>query len=121
MPGARAESLKNLARVVARGEIDLGPGADAAATIERLVALPGIGPWTAEYIALRALGWPDAFPAGDLGLRRATGLRKATGLASARELADAAKRWRPWRGYAAMHLWESLGEVGSERRRSGKK
>jgi AraC family transcriptional regulator of adaptative response / DNA-3-methyladenine glycosylase II len=121
VPGARAESLKNLARVVARGEIDLGPGADAAATIERLVALPGIGPWTAEYIALRALGWPDAFPAGDLGLRKAAGLQKAKGLASARALAEAAERWRPWRGYAAMHLWESLGGGGSKRRRSGKK
>jgi AraC family transcriptional regulator of adaptative response / DNA-3-methyladenine glycosylase II len=115
MPGARAESLKNLARVVARGEIDLGPGADPTATIERLVELPGIGPWTAEYIALRALGWPDAFPAGDLGLRKATGIK------SSRELAETAERWRPWRGYAAMHLWESLGEVGSKRRRSGKK
>jgi len=102
LPSARAESLRNLARAVARGEIDLEPGFDPTAVVARLVELPGIGPWTAEYIAMRALRWPDAFPAGDLGLVKASRLK------SARALEKAAERWRPWRAYAAMHLWESL-------------
>lgn len=102
LPGARAESIRNLARVVARGEIDLEPGVDPAATVARLMELPGIGPWTAEYIAMRALRWPDAFPAGDLGLVKASRLK------SAKALEEAAEEWRPWRSYAAMYLWESL-------------
>lgn len=102
VPRARAESLRNLARAVARGEIDLEPGVDPTAVVAQLVELPGIGPWTAEYIAMRGLHWPDAFPAGDLGLVKASGLK------SVRALAKAAERWRPWRAYAAMHLWESL-------------
>jgi AraC family transcriptional regulator of adaptative response / DNA-3-methyladenine glycosylase II len=102
LPSARAESLRNLARVVARREIDLESGVDPTAIVARLVELPGIGPWTAEYIAMRALRWPDAFPAGDLGLVKASRLK------SAKALETAAERWRPWRAYAAMHLWESL-------------
>jgi AraC family transcriptional regulator of adaptative response / DNA-3-methyladenine glycosylase II len=102
LPNARAESLRNLARVVARREIDLEPGVDPTAVVAKLVELPGIGPWTAEYIAMRALRWPDAFPAGDLGLVKASRLK------SAKALEKAAERWRPWRAYAAMHLWESL-------------
>jgi AraC family transcriptional regulator of adaptative response / DNA-3-methyladenine glycosylase II len=102
LPSARAESLRNLARAVARCEIDLEPGVDPTAIVARLVELPGIGPWTAEYIAMRALRWPDAFPAGDLGLAKASRLK------SAKALKRAAERWRPWRAYAAMHLWESL-------------
>ncbi len=102
LPSTRAESLRNLARVVARREIDLEPGVDPIAIVARLVELPGIGPWTAEYIAMRALRWPDAFPVGDLGLVKASRLKSTKALAAAAEL------WRPWRAYAAMHLWESL-------------
>ena len=102
LPSARAESLRNLARVVAHREIDLEPGVDPTAVVARLVELPGIGRWTAEYIAMRALRWPDAFPVGDLGLVKASRLK------SAKSLETAAERWRPWRAYAAMHLWESL-------------
>ncbi len=102
LPIARTESLRRLARVVARREIDLEPGVEPTVMIARLMELPGIGPWTAQYIAMRALHWPDAFPAGDLGLV------KASGLQSARALERAAERWRPWRAYAAMHLWERL-------------
>jgi AraC family transcriptional regulator of adaptative response / DNA-3-methyladenine glycosylase II len=102
MPNARAESLRRLARVVARGEIDQAPGADPAAVVAQLVEIPGIGPWTAQYIAMRALRWPDAFPSGDLGLKR------ALGVTSDKALQAASERWRPWRAYAAMHLWESL-------------
>ena len=106
LPTARAESLRNLARAVARREIDLEPGVDPTAVIARLVNLPGIGPWTAEYIAMRALRWPDAWPAGDLGLLKAARLK------SVRALEQAAGRWRPWRAYGAMHLWESLSASG---------
>jgi AraC family transcriptional regulator of adaptative response / DNA-3-methyladenine glycosylase II len=99
LPRARAESVRELARVVARGEIDLEPGIDPTAVVAGLVKVQGIGPWTAEYIAMRALRWPDAFPASDLGLLKASGLK------SAKALAELAERWRPWRAYAAMHLW----------------
>jgi AraC family transcriptional regulator of adaptative response / DNA-3-methyladenine glycosylase II len=102
VPKARAESLRNLARVVARREIELDAGVDPIAIVDRLQELPGIGPWTADYIAMRAFRWPDAFPTGDLGLV------KASRLGSARALGKVAERWRPWRAYAAMHLWESL-------------
>jgi DNA-3-methyladenine glycosylase II len=70
--------------------------------IGRMCELPGIGPWTANYIAMRALGDPDAFPASDLGLL------KAAHASSPRKLEELAERWRPWRSYAAMYLWESL-------------
>jgi AraC family transcriptional regulator of adaptative response / DNA-3-methyladenine glycosylase II len=102
MTRPRAESIRALARAVARHEIDLAPGPDPAEIAAALVRLPGIGDWTAEYIAMRALRWPDAFPAGDLGLLRATGLK------SARALGKLAEAWRPWRAYAAMYLWDSL-------------
>jgi len=74
--------------------------------VARLAAVPGIGAWTAHYIAMRALGEPDAFPAADLGLRRALG-NGAGPLAPAR-VAERAEAWRPWRAYAAMHLWTAL-------------
>jgi AraC family transcriptional regulator of adaptative response / DNA-3-methyladenine glycosylase II len=101
LPGARAAALKALARAVVSGAVDFR--APAPALIDALVALPGIGPWTAEYVALRALGEPDAFPAGDLVLRTVAG--GAAGPLSARALADRAEAWRPWRGYAVLHLW----------------
>jgi AraC family transcriptional regulator of adaptative response / DNA-3-methyladenine glycosylase II len=102
LPNARAASLRNLAAVVVRGEIDLEPGADVVETLSKLIDLPGIGPWTADYIAMRALHWPDAFPHGDLGLM------KAMNATSAKVLESEAENWRPWRAYAAMHLWQSL-------------
>ncbi len=104
LPGARAKCLHNFSRVIASGQIDLAAGSDPTAVVASLLELPGIGPWTAEYIAMRALRWPDAFPAGDLGLKKASGLK------SAKALTQAAERWRPWRAYAAMHLWKSLEE-----------
>lgn len=113
LPGARAESLRNLARLIARRQLDLECGVDPSAIVARLVELPGVGPWTAEYIAMRALRWPDAFPAGDLGLLRASRQK------SARALEKAADPWRPWRAYAAMHLWERLKSGGREKQASG--
>ncbi len=99
VPGARARALIAAARALELGDVELRPGADAARAIASLRALPGVGRWTAEYVALRVLGWPDGFPAGDLVLSRALGAD------SARELERRAEPWRPWRGYAAMHLW----------------
>jgi AraC family transcriptional regulator, regulatory protein of adaptative response / DNA-3-methyladenine glycosylase II len=102
LPRARQRTLHELARRLAEGGLDLGAG-DRGEVRERLLAIPGIGPWTAEYIALRALGDPDAFPAGDAGLQRGA---RALGLpADPAGLEAYAERWRPWRRYAAHHLW----------------
>ena len=76
----------------------------------RLCELPGIGNWTAQYIAMRALGDPDAFPAGDLGLLR------AASLSNERDLIRHAERWRPWRAYAALYLWQADGALEASRR-----
>jgi AraC family transcriptional regulator, regulatory protein of adaptative response / DNA-3-methyladenine glycosylase II len=103
MPQARARSIVALARAVADGLV-LAPGVDVPATVERLQALPGIGPWTAQYIAMRALAWPDAFLATDLGVRR------ALGQTSTPRIVALAERWRPWRAYAVIHLWTSMKE-----------
>jgi AraC family transcriptional regulator of adaptative response / DNA-3-methyladenine glycosylase II len=100
--GRRADTLRAVAAAIVAGELDLRPGADVEATLARLTALPGIGDWTAQYVAMRALAWPDAFPAADYGVM------KALGVARAREASARAEGWRPWRAYAVMHLWHSL-------------
>ena len=102
MPGARARTVVALARAVADGHLMLVPNADTEATLAGLRELPGIGVWTAQYIAMRALSWPDAFPHTDLGVM------KALGETSARRVLAAGEAWRPWRAYAVMHLWQSL-------------
>ncbi|MEI6224264.1 MAG: AlkA N-terminal domain-containing protein [Deltaproteobacteria bacterium] len=99
MPGARARTLLALAAAVDSGELGLERGADPDGMRDRMLALPGVGPWTASLVAMRALGAPDAFPGGDLGVLRALGVK------SAREAEARAEAWRPWRAYAAMHLW----------------
>jgi AraC family transcriptional regulator of adaptative response / DNA-3-methyladenine glycosylase II len=106
MPGARARTVLGFARAVSDGTVDLTTEAMPQDVIDRLLSLPGIGPWTANYIALRALRWPDAFPATDLGVRKALGVK--TLLAAEQRAAD----WRPWRGYAVLHLWSSLATGG---------
>ncbi|HVR28450.1 MAG TPA: DNA-3-methyladenine glycosylase [Thermoanaerobaculia bacterium] len=106
LPRARGETLRLLARAVAAGELSLEPGADPAAVRERLIAIAGIGEWTAQYVALRALGDPDAFPASDLGLLRSPA---NGGARSPRQLLARAEAWRPWRAYAAMVLWRAYG------------
>ncbi|HEU0028742.1 MAG TPA: AlkA N-terminal domain-containing protein [Ktedonobacterales bacterium] len=105
MPQARAASLRGMARAVASGELALDPTADRDETRARLLALPGVGPWTAEYIAMRALGDPDGWPGTDLGIKQAA---ERLGFASLKELSARAESWRPWRSYAAQHLWASL-------------
>jgi AraC family transcriptional regulator of adaptative response / DNA-3-methyladenine glycosylase II len=92
-----------LAREAAAGRLRLEPTADVTATLAVLESLPGIGAWTAQYIAMRALAWPDAFPHPDVAIIKAM---KAT----PREALAASESWRPWRAYAVMHLWKSLEE-----------
>jgi AraC family transcriptional regulator of adaptative response / DNA-3-methyladenine glycosylase II len=99
MPAKRRETLRTLARAVIAGEVDLEPGADRAATEQMLLALPGIGPWTAGYVALRGLGDPDVLLDTDLAIRQTAERLGIT------DLARYAERWRPWRSYAMLHLW----------------
>ncbi|WP_299256970.1 Ada metal-binding domain-containing protein [uncultured Kushneria sp.] len=96
----RAEAIIAVAGAVDCGALRLCPGAPAAETITRLCDIRGIGDWTAQYIAMRALAWPDAFPAGDLVLKRVLGCDNA------REVVQRASRWSPWRAYAAIRLWQ---------------
>ena len=102
MPGKRAETLLHVAKAMAGGRLALVPGGDVPAAMAALKALPGIGEWTAQYVAMRAMRHPDAFPAGDLGLRKALATDRMPG---ERELLALAEAWRPWRSYAALHLW----------------
>jgi len=104
LPRTRAKAIAALAQAVADGQLSLSATADPDETRQAIEALPGLGPWTAEIIAMRVLRVPDAFPASDLGLRRA--LSQGSELVGSREVAARAEAWRPWRAYAAMHLWE---------------
>ncbi len=105
LPSARAAALHGLARGVASGAIELTSPRDLERYVAQLVALPGIGPWTANYLAMRALHVPDAFPAADLGVRKAL-----SGLAP-RDVEARAEAWRPFRAYAVLHLWTQQSEA----------
>jgi AraC family transcriptional regulator of adaptative response / DNA-3-methyladenine glycosylase II len=105
---ARAATLHALARAVMERRVDFT--APPGEVTQALAALPGIGPWTAQYVALRALAEPDALPSGDLVLRRAAS--REAGALSARALAQRARDWQPWRGYAVVHLWRAAAERG---------
>ncbi|MEO7843661.1 MAG: AlkA N-terminal domain-containing protein [Candidatus Eisenbacteria bacterium] len=104
---ARAATIAGLSRAVADRTLVLDGARGLDAAIAAMCALPGIGPWTAHYVALRGLLEPDAFPAGDLGLRKALAPRGAGPISESALLARA-ERWRPWRGYAAIHLWHGV-------------
>ena len=108
MPRARARTLRDLAEAALRGELDFRPGMDIAAATAALLQVRGIGPWTAQYVAMRALRFPDAFPSADLGLRKALTLPGQAALISEKSLLARADAWRPWRAYAAVRLWQSL-------------
>jgi len=113
---ARAEAVRAVARAAADDPHYFAPSHDLAGSIERLRRLPGVGEWTAHYIAMRALREPDAFPAADIGLMRA--LASSGGMRpSPRELALTAEAWRPWRAYAALHLWADDAERENARRK----
>jgi AraC family transcriptional regulator of adaptative response / DNA-3-methyladenine glycosylase II len=102
MPIARARTIVALAETMSAGHIVLQPESDVETTLERLQGIRGVGAWTANYIAMRALRWPDAFLEGDLIVRKALGVTQP-----ARALARA-EAWRPWRAYAVIHLWRSM-------------
>ena len=102
LPLARRATVLRLARALADGEVDLDPGADRARARAQLQALPGIGPWTVETVAMRALGDPDAFLPGDLGVAVSA---RTLGLGEGRALLVRAARWAPYRAYAVQHLW----------------
>jgi AraC family transcriptional regulator of adaptative response / DNA-3-methyladenine glycosylase II len=102
MPQSRWNTIRGVARAVVRGEVTFQRGATLDESIATLTALAGIGPWTAHYIAMRALREPDAFPHTDLGIR------KAAGMITDRELLTKSEAWRPYRAYATMLLWRSL-------------
>ena len=106
MPRRRGEALRTAAAAIADGDLVIDPGVDRDGLRAQLVALPGVGPWTAEYVLMRAVGDPDAFMPTDLGVRHALA---AAGLDSSPKAALArAERWRPWRAYANAQLWASL-------------
>ena len=98
---ARGRAVLELSCRVSKGEIRLDGSATVEQTIRELLTIKGIGPWTADYIAIRALKWPDAFPEGDVVVQNALDLRTAS------EANAMAERWRPWRSYAVMHLWQT--------------
>lgn len=105
-PKSRQRTLVALVKALADGDVELNAGCDWNRAREQLLALPGIGPWTAEVIAMRGLGDPDAFPASDLGVLAAA---KQVGLSDdVRTLTAHSSRWRPWRSYATQHLWTAL-------------
>jgi AraC family transcriptional regulator, regulatory protein of adaptative response / DNA-3-methyladenine glycosylase II len=110
MPVARRMAVRGLASVLASGELELDAGVDRAETRRRLLAVPGVGPWTASYVAMRALGDPDAFPAADLGVRHAVAALGHDDRPAAIE--RLAEGWRPFRAYAAQHLWSALERPG---------
>lgn len=105
MPGKRVAALQQFAAAVAEGALQLHVAEGADELIRRLCELPGVGPWTAEYIALRGFGEPDAFPAADLGLLKAP--LWGSEVLSAKALRARAEAWRPWRAYAAVHIWHN--------------
>lgn len=100
---ARARAILTISRALGEGVIQLGPTPDPPRAIARLQELPGIGPWTAHYFGMRILAWPDAFIAGDLVVK------KALAPLTLRQIEARSAAWSPWRGYAVMHLWRSVG------------
>jgi AraC family transcriptional regulator of adaptative response / DNA-3-methyladenine glycosylase II len=107
LPQSRIDTLRGLARAVLAGDVDFTPGQDLAEFVASITRLRGIGPWTAHYIAMRALRHPDAFPAGDLVLQQMLGDGRRL---SERETEAVSQAWRPWRAYSVLHLWHLAGD-----------
>lgn len=116
LPRTRAYAIRSLARAVAQDGLALDSSRGLEETVRRIVELPGVGEWTAQYIAMRALREPDAFPWSDLGLRRALARGSAPWRSS--RVREAAEAWRPWRAYAAMLLWLADSKPSTTRRKS---
>jgi AraC family transcriptional regulator of adaptative response / DNA-3-methyladenine glycosylase II len=100
--GQRAKTLIALAQALDSGRLLLEPGHRVEETLKQLRAIPGIGEWTAQYLAMRGLSWPDAFPHTDLGVYKALGEKNP------KKVLEIAEKWRPWRAYATLHLWLGL-------------
>ena len=100
--GARANTILVLAHAIDKGEMDLGPSAHPEENVHKLMAIPGIGEWTAQYMAMRIMGWPDAFPHTDYGVKQALAPR------TPKKILALAEAWRPWRSYATINLWNAL-------------
>jgi AraC family transcriptional regulator of adaptative response / DNA-3-methyladenine glycosylase II len=115
MPRSRAQAIQDMSRLVAAGEIRFDPDVTSETLIDQLLAIKGIGPWTAQYIAMRALNDPDAFLDGDLVLlkvaARYLGIEGRSDLQARAELLARAEQWRPWRAYAGMHLWRAAAKL----------
>ena len=107
MPRARALAVHELAAATVQGELDFGPGTTVEEAVTALRRVRGIGEWTAQYIAMRALRFPDAFPAADLGVRKALGTA-GEAMPSEKQVLERAETWCPWRAYAVLHLWQTL-------------
>jgi AraC family transcriptional regulator, regulatory protein of adaptative response / DNA-3-methyladenine glycosylase II len=105
MPEARVRTIKALAEEVDHKRLSFVVKGSVSDFIQQLIRIPGIGDWTAQYIAMRAMGEPDAFPAGDLGIIKA--LRQGDQQLTLKQILERAEKWRPWRAYAAMYLWQS--------------
>ncbi|MCA9512236.1 MAG: helix-turn-helix domain-containing protein [Myxococcales bacterium] len=114
IPAARADAIRRLADAVANGALVLDGTAAPERTLDALRAIPGVGDWTAQYVAMRALAEPDAFPASDLGLRRALAPPGARRLPTAREVEQRSTAWRPYRAYAAVALWQLAGDAARD-------
>jgi AraC family transcriptional regulator of adaptative response / DNA-3-methyladenine glycosylase II len=112
LPQSRSNTLRGLAQAVLNRDVDFSAGQSLAGFVASITKLRGIGPWTAHYIAMRALRHPDAFPAGDLVLQQMLGGERRL---SERETEAASQAWRPWRAYSVLHLWHLAGD-----RREGK-
>lgn len=112
LPRARALALQEVAKAELRGELTFPVGTTIEDAIDQLCQVRGIGEWTAEYIAMRALRFPDAFPAGDLGVRKALAA-PGQPLPSRKQAIERAESWRPWRAYAVLHLWQTLEDSAS--------
>lgn len=107
LPRSRAATLRDLAIAAENGDMDFGPSATVEEVIATMSRIRGIGEWTAQYVAMRALRFPDAFPAADLGVRKALVPTGAT-LPNEKQVIARAAEWRPWRAYATLHLWQTL-------------
>lgn len=119
LPHRRRQTIQNLAEAMSLGKVPpLRPGADPVAVTEALLALPGIGPWTASYITMRALSYPDAFPAQDLGVLHALRSLTQQPALRPRDAERVSARWRPFRSYAVIHLWSQLPTPAPTRRES---
>jgi AraC family transcriptional regulator of adaptative response / DNA-3-methyladenine glycosylase II len=100
--GTRARSIHALSEAMVTGNITLSHSVDLESELEKLLKLPGFGPWTVQYIGMRALGWTDAFPHTDYGVKKAL-----CGM-SPKKILELSQAWRPWRAYATINLWDSL-------------